>query len=117
MTVIVGLIPVSLQASSRHQVSKKWHLKGRARKTFNQGDLLLENLFKLSFRNPIPVEEDALRSRVGLFLLEICSVVDELCNHVLQDNKSLKCHDYKHSANVVTLVISFMSSTISTRDS
>ena len=68
----------------------------RARQTLNEGELLLEHLFKLSFRDPVPEEEDALGRLVGLLLLEICSVVDELRDHVLRDNKSVQCHDYQN---------------------
>ena len=67
-----------------------------ARQTLNEEELIVKHLFKLSFRDPVPEEEDALGRLVGLFLLEIGSIVDELRDEVLRDNKSVQCHDYQN---------------------
>lgn len=72
----------------------KTFVGGRARQTFNEGEFSLEDLFKLSFGNPVPVEEYAFGGLVGFLLLEVRPVVDELCDQVLWDNKSVKRHDY-----------------------
>jgi len=98
-------------------MSKRHVSSDCARRTSNKGELLLEDLFKLPFRDTISVEDNAFRGLIGLLLLEIGSVVDEFRDHVLWDTKSVKCRDGGNSAGSGTLVIRFKSSTISTRPS
>ena len=89
----------------------------RARLTSDEGEFFLKDLLELSFRDSVPVEDNAFRGLVCLLLFEVCSVVDEFGDHVLRDNKSAKCYDGDNPARRSTLVIRFKSSTISTRDS
>ena len=88
-----------------------------ARLTSDKGELLFADLFKLSLRNTVSVENNPFRGLVGLLLFKVCSIIDELGDHVLRGNKSGKCCGGGGSARGDTLVILFKSSTISTRDS
>lgn len=85
--VILGFIPTSSHAPKESRVSKKTISIGSVRQTSDEGELFLENLFKLSFRDTIPVENDAFGGLVGLFLFEVGSVIDEFRDHILRDNK------------------------------
>ena len=54
-----------------------------ARQTVNEWEFLLENLLKLSFRDPTPEEQNAFWCQISLSLFDVSSVVDELVDHRL----------------------------------
>ena len=62
----------------------EWHTSAESvRQTFNEGEFLLENPGELSFRDPIPEEQNALWRSIRLFLFDVSSVVDEFVDHRL----------------------------------
>ena len=54
-----------------------------ARQTFNKGEFFLENLLKLSFRDPSPEEQNAFWRSIRLPLFDVSSVANELVDHRL----------------------------------
>ena len=98
-------------------MSKRFTPRECARLTSDEGEFFFEDLFKLSFRNTVSVEDNTLRGLICLLFFEVGSVIDEFGDHILRNSKSAKCCDGDISAKKSTLVILFKSSTISTRDS